>query len=424
MGASLCRRRHAGGPCFVGAAGSHPHAHPVACRCSPGDSQASAAPVGDVPDFRALRPAQLGLWMLQSCELGAGPEALLMAGAELLRRREAEALSLAMGTWALATAGAMDVAYFKDAAERMTAGMDQVALLPRAPEALANTAKAYARLFQASPEAAGSMDVTSLFTAMAAVAVQRRGDFTLDQCVVLSQSSAVVGARVLPFGVTAPAAEAVGVHSALAQLRGAELLFQEPQGFRVAQVDDFMTQGEISEILTLAEPLWRPSKTYEGEPSVRTSDTANFRGDTASTPAVLEVARRAAALVGLPGDRCETLQLVRYESEAHYYREHFDLLDDVDQLLLGGQRLATVLVYLSSLPEEAGGETFFPEIGEEGLKVSPKCGSAVVWPNVDVAGEPQRLSRHAALPLSPGGKGHVKYAVNCWIRAFPGASSL
>ncbi|CAE8620658.1 unnamed protein product [Polarella glacialis] len=434
-----------------------------------GRPQTASLPAG----ISELRTTQISLWMLQHCEGPSFvPEQLAAAAQELLRRPDAEALSLAMGAWALATAGILQDEYFQKAGERFVDGIGQLESLPRAPEALANTAKAYAK-FRAMKksqsdhgehshgahdhgahsdheghdghshghgsdctecEVAAAVVPRGIFEAIGKLASKRRGDFSLIEWVQLSQSFAWGSAPILPFGVAAPLPVAAVVHKRLSQRRGQEaVLFEQPKEssrstFCVHRVPGFASEAEVSALLELAAPLWRPSQTYVGEPTLRTSDTASLRGGSSESASVVtEIMGRAAALVGLPPDHCETLQLVRYQSDAQYYKEHYDLLDDQAQLLLGGQRVASVLVYLSSVPEGHGGETLFPEIAG-GLRVLPEAGVAIVWPNVDAAGEPEMLSRHAALPLTVAGDLEgprvTKFAVNCWIRAFPGACNL
>ena len=47
--------------------------------------------------------------------------------------------------------------------------------------------------------------------------------------------------------------------------------------------------------------------------------------------------------------------------------------------LLGGERLMTFMVYLSSVPDGGGGNTVFPLLG---LSVPPQEGSALFWKTV------------------------------------------
>lgn len=54
----------------------------------------------------------------------------------------------------------------------------------------------------------------------------------------------------------------------------------------------------------------------------------------------------------------EDIQVLRYE-EGQKYEPHYDYFSDKVNIVRGGHRLATVLMYLSDV--EKGGETVFPE---------------------------------------------------------------
>lgn len=374
-------------------------------------------------DLKTMEAKDLGLWMMDNVagQTASEKELLLQAGRELAGRDDAEALSVAMGTWSLAMASILDEEFFEAACKHLVTKLVELESLPRGAEALTNTARAFADFVAAKGQV--SPNLKKLFDAIAESAARLRSVLTSDEWTFISQSLAAGGAR-LPFGDAAPPQIAEHIRANLKAVAQAPMVVAHgSDDFQVLQIDTFLSESEIAELLRLAEPLWQPSKTYEGAPAVRTSDTAAFRSpELRSHPIVSEVMARAARVVGLPADHCETLQLVRYETaETQYYKEHFDLLDNEEQLLLGGQRVASVLMYLTSVPEGAGGETHFPEL-ENGLKLTPSQGSAVVWPNVDAKGEPEvPLARHAALPLRLPCS---KIAVNAWIRAFPGASDL
>eukprot|EP00913_Durusdinium_trenchii_P030442 g28517.t1 len=70
---------------------------------------------------------------------------------------------------------------------------------------------------------------------------------------------------------------------------------------------------------------------------------------------------------------------------------------------------ATMLVYLSTVPKGSGGETHF---GSLGVSVQPQKGSAILWPNVNDIGSPEKRTIHSGRPVE--GK-KVKYAMNIWI---------
>jgi prolyl 4-hydroxylase len=56
-------------------------------------------------------------------------------------------------------------------------------------------------------------------------------------------------------------------------------------------------------------------------------------------------------------ENAESLQVLRYET-GQKYDAHFDYFHDRNNLKLGGQRVATVLMYLTDVNK--GGETVFP----------------------------------------------------------------
>lgn len=98
--------------------------------------------------------------------------------------------------------------------------------------------------------------------------------------------------------------------------------------------------------------------------------------------------------------------------------------------LRGGQRLWTLLLYLTDLPSgEPGGGTYFPQLG---WRVAPQGRAALMWVNCErpaaaamARGAARRATdagcdprtQHVGEPvLMPG---TVKYAVNVWVRDRP-----
>ncbi|HJV85116.1 MAG TPA: 2OG-Fe(II) oxygenase [Noviherbaspirillum sp.] len=130
------------------------------------------------------------------------------------------------------------------------------------------------------------------------------------------------------------------------------------------------------------------------------------------TELVARIEARLAALVRWPVENGEGMQLLRYE-KGNEYRPHYDWFDPAmpgprKHLERGGQRVGTVVMYLSDV--EQGGGTSFPDIG---LQVQPKKGSAVFFANTDSFGEPDRKTLHAGEPVEKG----VKFIATKWLRA-------
>ena len=378
------------------------------------------------------QPAQeRALWLLNSgptapaAEVGASLQALAADA-------DADALSVAMGSWAAAQrSDVAEAGPYLDAAAAVLEDPKrcaELAALPRAAEALTNTARAFAVAAAQKPRPA-------LFRALAGAApaayeafAHEPGQFALfSRCLGAAKAQGGYRDRLLPFGEDAPAALAALAHDAVRRWEDKLVAGGSNDGnndrgggdLPVALLDDFVTEEDARELLDLAKNLWAPSKTDGAGAGYRTSETASLRSPEArGAPVVQRLSAAAAAVFGLGPEHCETLQLVRYTDPGHYYKAHCDLIEDDDQLLAGGQRLATLLLYLTA--PEAGGETEFVELG---LKVRPLERAALAWPNVAPDGRPLPLSRHAALPIAPGAA-TPKIAVNCWIRAFPGAADL
>jgi len=195
----------------------------------------------------------------------------------------------------------------------------------------------------------------------------------------------------------------------------------------IVLVQDVISQQEGEELIRMADEagLWasssrRGARSKEGIDALRTSSSAVLSSPQHREHGVVKkIQKWAADTLAVPVTYVESLQLVRYY-QGQQYGAHVDWGRSMDaSLWLGGQRTATALIYLNSLPTNCGGETAFDQLN---LRVSPTAGSALVWPNVDEFGQPEPLVEHRALPVLCDS---VKYAVNVWVRgqALPNYSS-
>jgi prolyl 4-hydroxylase len=112
--------------------------------------------------------------------------------------------------------------------------------------------------------------------------------------------------------------------------------------------------------------------------------------------------------------RLERLQTTVQKSQR--YDPHFDYFFHEGGFDNGGNRLLTVLIYLTDV--EAGGETVFPNIrapasqmadhfsecAMQGLAVTPRKGNAVVFWSLTTAGELNHGSLHGSCPVLKGEK--------------------
>ena len=109
-------------------------------------------------------------------------------------------------------------------------------------------------------------------------------------------------------------------------------------------------------------------------------------------------------------EQCEEPQVVRYNS-GDYFDWHQDALPPAlaSKRGNGGQRLATVLVYLNDVSARDGGETEFRELG---LKIRPQRGTALVFFPAMADGTPDSRTLHAGNPVSGDS---AKWIAQLWV---------
>lgn len=117
--------------------------------------------------------------------------------------------------------------------------------------------------------------------------------------------------------------------------------------------------------------------------------------------------------LGLPLEHMEEPQLVRYQA-GQEFSWHYDQVPP-PQLANGGQRLATLLVYLNSLPSGKGGGTVFRDLvdrnGDGPLGMTPQQGSALLFFPADGKGNPDDRTLHKGEVVADG---YEKRIVQVW----------
>jgi prolyl 4-hydroxylase len=174
-----------------------------------------------------------------------------------------------------------------------------------------------------------------------------------------------------------------------------------------------LTADECDALIAAAKPRLNRSLTVQtktgGEElnADRTSNGMFFRRDENEVVKVLE--ERLAALVNWPIENGEGLQILHYRPGTEY-KPHYDYFDPNEPgtptiLKRGGQRVATIIMYLSE-PEKGGGTTF-PDVQ---LEVAPQRGNAVFF-SYDVA-HPSSKTLHGGAPVIAG----EKWIATKWLR--------
>lgn len=197
-----------------------------------------------------------------------------------------------------------------------------------------------------------------------------------------------------------------------------EILSWEPRAFLY---HNFLSKKECEYLIDLAKPHMAKStvvdsKTGKSKDSrVRTSSGMFLKRG--RDKIISNIEKRIADFSFIPADHGEGLQVLHYEA-GQKYEPHYDYFLDEFNTKNGGQRIATVLMYLSDVEE--GGETVFPaakgnfsslpgwnewsDCAKRGLSVKPKMGNALLFWSMrpDASLDPSSL--HGGCPVIKGNK--------------------
>jgi prolyl 4-hydroxylase len=183
----------------------------------------------------------------------------------------------------------------------------------------------------------------------------------------------------------------------------------------VAVLDDVFSPEECDAVVALARARLQPSATLSpttGENQVKDHRTSlGAFLDDAGQPLLQRLNRRIGEIMNQPVAHGEALHVLHYGVGAEY-KPHHDYFDPANPgfaatLQRGGQRVATLIVYLNDV-EEAG-DTVFPKLG---LSIVPKKGSAVYFEYVNAEGQLDEASLHGGLPVERG----EKWVATTWVR--------
>ena len=190
----------------------------------------------------------------------------------------------------------------------------------------------------------------------------------------------------------------------------------------------FLRQAECDYVQERAKPKLEKStvvdnKTGQSVPSnIRTSDGMFF--DRHEDEIIEDIERRIAEWTRIPWENGEGIQVLRYEI-GQKYEPHLDAFSDKfnTEESRGGQRMATVLMYLSDVEE--GGETVFPrsvdkphkgdpnwsECAQRGVAVKARKGDALLFWSLDMDQKVDELSLHGGCPVIKG----TKWSATKWM---------
>lgn len=175
-------------------------------------------------------------------------------------------------------------------------------------------------------------------------------------------------------------------------------------------IDDFLDYNLCELLISLVEPYMLPS-TIVGDngnrviSQNRSSSTIYLRKADLPT-----ITKKICKLLNKDLNHLELPQVARYKIQQEY-KPHYDAFKIEDKLRYtqnGGQRLATILIYLNDVND--GGETDFPKLN---IKIKPRKGTALVFFPATIDGKLDENALHSALPAK---KDNEKYIVQIWIR--------
>lgn len=200
---------------------------------------------------------------------------------------------------------------------------------------------------------------------------------------------------------------------------------------RVFLYPHFLSDDEANHLVSLARGELKKSAVADNMSGkstlseVRTS--SGFFISKGKDPIVAGIEDKIAAWTFLPKENGEDMQVLRYKL-GEKYEPHYDYFTDSVNTTRGGNRVATVLLYLTDVAE--GGETVFPlakehtkkgshrkdatlsECAKNGIAVKPRKGDALLFFNLrpDAVTDPSSLHGGCAVIKSE------EWFATKWIR--------
>lgn len=185
---------------------------------------------------------------------------------------------------------------------------------------------------------------------------------------------------------------------------------------RIRAIDGFASAAECGWVIARGQGRMRPAMIIDhgtgGEASHPSRTNKALELLVTGMDVAIQVLRaRVAAVTRLPLPVFEPAQIMHY-APGEEFRPHYDFLTPESpglaaQLERYGQRIATFILYLNA--DFDGGETEFPLAG---ISYRGRTGDALLFANIDAAGAPDPLTRHAGRPPASG----EKWILSQWIR--------
>ncbi|KAI3907238.1 hypothetical protein MKW92_025242, partial [Papaver armeniacum] len=179
---------------------------------------------------------------------------------------------------------------------------------------------------------------------------------------------------------------------------------------RITVLHNFLSSEECDHLMAIGRPRLQRSKGIVSD--IRTSFETSLSKEESKNLIVQAIEKRISVFSQVPVENGEPIRVIRYEKN-QYFRLHRDYIIDTNlKKQNGGQRIATMLMYLSDNVE--GGETYFPMAGTgkcscggkmlKGSSVKPIKGDAVLFWSVGLDGKEDPRSVHTGCEVLSGEK--------------------
>lgn len=194
----------------------------------------------------------------------------------------------------------------------------------------------------------------------------------------------------------------------------AETLSERPL---IVVLHNFLSSEECNHLINLARPnLQRSTVVNEsskgsGQIDARRTSQGMFLIGHHKDKILKSIEKRLSNATSFPKENGEAIQILFYEKGAEY-QPHYDFFNPTTpggalHLQRGGQRVATVIMYLNS--PVRGGETIFP-IAK--VSIIPEKGKAVLFYNCLPSGNTDPTTLHGGAPVLEG----EKWIATKWFR--------
>jgi len=189
---------------------------------------------------------------------------------------------------------------------------------------------------------------------------------------------------------------------------------------RIYRLPNFLSNEECNHLINLAKDNLTPSMVVNnddqnGNAKSSPARTSNgyFLQEKDRDDNVKKIEELIKAVTEMPIENGESLHVLQYPLKGQYL-PHYDYFDSTTaggaaQLKRGGQRVATVIMYLNT--PQKGGKTSFPKT-QPMIEVTAQKGDAVFFYNVLKSGQVDPLTLHAGNPVEEG----EKWIATKWIR--------